>query len=174
MQEDRRIRRREAGEAGRPVNNAGAWCAALGGRIQWSLFRRSCPQQPIPPSDDLPLRSPSEEGGKGCLVNMSPSRSARGHPPDDYAASKGAIDVFTRGRCQGNSRRTPGQREAPGSRYVPSTTSFLPQQIQAWTGLESPQAQRSRSGISKAVKFLVESEFITGETIDVNGGLFMR
>jgi 3-oxoacyl-[acyl-carrier protein] reductase len=28
--------------------------------------------------------------------------------------------------------------------------------------------------IATAVKFLIENDFITGETIDINGGLFMR
>jgi NAD(P)-dependent dehydrogenase (short-subunit alcohol dehydrogenase family) len=28
--------------------------------------------------------------------------------------------------------------------------------------------------IAEAIRFLIHSEFITGETLDVNGGLFMR
>jgi len=28
--------------------------------------------------------------------------------------------------------------------------------------------------IAKTIKFLIENDFITGETIDVNGGAFMR
>jgi len=28
--------------------------------------------------------------------------------------------------------------------------------------------------IATAVKFLIDNDFITGETIDINGGLFMR
>jgi len=28
--------------------------------------------------------------------------------------------------------------------------------------------------IAETIKFLIENDFITGETIDVNGGLFMR
>jgi 3-oxoacyl-[acyl-carrier protein] reductase len=28
--------------------------------------------------------------------------------------------------------------------------------------------------VARAIQFLVENDFFTGETIDVNGGLFMR
>jgi 3-oxoacyl-[acyl-carrier protein] reductase len=39
----------------------------------------------------------------------------------------------------------------------------------------TPLKRHGHAGhIAMAVKFLIENDFITGETVDINGGLFMR
>ena len=40
---------------------------------------------------------------------------------------------------------------------------------------DTPLQRNGRAiDVARAIQFLIENDFITGETIDVNGGLFMR
>ena len=49
-----------------------------------------------------------------------------------------------------------------------------PEQLEAWSKACPLQRNGEPIHIAQAIKFIMENNFLHGETIDVNGGLFMR
>ena len=47
-------------------------------------------------------------------------------------------------------------------------------QIEAWREGNPLKKNGDAAHIAKAIKFIVNNDFINGETLDINGGLFMR
>ena len=92
-----------------------------------------------------------------------------------YAASKGAVDAFTRGAAR---ELAPGIRVnaiAPGVILTPFHDRYTPaDRLEALKSNTPLDIHGETRQISSAVRFLIENEFMTGETIDINGGMFMR
>ena len=115
-------------------------------------------------------------GVSPCIINMTSVAPRTGAPTATiYAASKGAIDSFTRGAARELAPDIRVNAIAPGVILTPfherySTPERL-EQMRAGT----PLGHHGESEhIAKGVAFLIDNTFITGETIDINGGLFMR
>ena len=92
-----------------------------------------------------------------------------------YGAAKGAVDVFTRGLARELAPAIRVNAVAPGFIRTPfhekvSTPELLESSRQNTPLKKLGQADQ----VAEAIRFLIESSFVTGETIDVNGGLFMR
>ncbi len=92
-----------------------------------------------------------------------------------YAASKGAIDTFTRGSAL---ELAPGIRVnaiAPGVILTPFHDRYsTPERLDALKS-KTPLGRHGESQhIASAVRYLIENTFMTGETIDINGGLSVR
>jgi 3-oxoacyl-[acyl-carrier protein] reductase len=160
------------------VNNAGGLVRrAAADQLDWQLmqevFALNAFSAMMMSSLCVPLL---EQGDNPCIVNLTSIAIRHGAPTATiYGASKGAIDVFTRGLAKELAPRirvnavAPGVIETPFHRQV--TTPERLAQFQAAT----PLGRNGRSEeIAHAIGFLIDSPFTTGETLDVNGGLFMR
>jgi 3-oxoacyl-[acyl-carrier protein] reductase len=117
-----------------------------------------------------------EKGDNPCIVNVTSLAIRHGAPTATiYGAAKGAIDVFTRGAAK---ELAPGIRVnaiAPGVILTPFHDKVTTaEQLKIWQENTPLKRHGEAVHIARAVKFLIDNEFMTGETIDINGGLFMR
>jgi 3-oxoacyl-[acyl-carrier protein] reductase len=110
--------------------------------------------------------------GGGTIVNFS-SIAARGNAGQPaYSAAKAGIEGLT--RAMANELGPLGIRVnaiAPGFVDVPSTRAALnPDQLAAITDRTPSRRLGTVNDIIVAIEFLVESAFVTGIVLDVNGG----
>ncbi len=160
------------------VNNAGGLirrCAA--DRLEWQLmldiFSLNTFSTMMMSSLCIPLL---EKGTDPCIVNLTSIAMRHGAPTATiYGASKGALDVFTRGLAKELAPRIRVNAVAPGVIETPFhdqvTTAERLEQFRSAT----PLARNGRAeDVAHGIAFLIENQFTTGETLDLNGGLFMR
>ena len=117
-----------------------------------------------------------EKGTNPSVINMTSIAMRSGAPTATiYAASKSAIDSYTRGAARELAPSIRVNAIAPGVILTPFHDRY--------TSADRLEAMRENTPlgvhgvsehISSAVRFLIENTFITGETIDINGGMFMR
>jgi 3-oxoacyl-[acyl-carrier protein] reductase len=92
-----------------------------------------------------------------------------------YGACKGAVDSLTRGLAR---ELAPGIRVnavAPGVIETPFHEKVsTPERMKAFAEATPLKRNGQAKHISGVIRLLIENSFLTGETIDVNGGLFMR
>lgn len=117
-----------------------------------------------------------EKGTDPNIVNMTSIAIRHGAPTATaYGASKSAIDSFTRGAAKELAPTIRVNAVAPGVIVTPFHEKYsTPERMQTFAGNTPLQRNGVSDHIAKAVVMLVENDFITGETIDINGGLFMR
>jgi 3-oxoacyl-[acyl-carrier protein] reductase len=117
-----------------------------------------------------------EKGDKPCIINVTSLAIRHGAPTaTTYGAAKGAIDVFTRGAAKELAPNIRVNAIAPGVILTPFHDKVTKaEQLETWRGNTPLKRHGEAAHIARAVEFLIENEFITGETIDINGGLFMR
>lgn len=160
------------------VNNAGGLirrCAA--DQLQWQLmldiFALNTFSTMMISSLCIPLL---EKGTAPCIINLTSIAMRHGAPTATiYGASKGALDVFTRGLAKELAPRIRVNAVAPGVIETPFhdqvTTAERLEQFRTAT----PLARNGRAeDVAHGIAFLIENQFTTGETLDLNGGLFMR
>ena len=121
----------------------------------------------------LPLLN---KGENPCIINMTSIGMRHGGPTATiYAASKGALDSFTRGIAKELAPAIRVNALAPGVILTPFHDKVTtPEKMEELRKATPLQKNGEAIHVAKAVKFLIDSDFITGETIDINGGLFMR
>ena len=117
-----------------------------------------------------------QKGADPCVINITSIAARHGAPTATlYGAAKGALDSFTRGAARELAPDIRVNAVAPGVILTPFhdryTTPERLEQMQASTPLGFHGISEH---IAHAVVFLIDNTFTTGETIDVNGGLFMR
>ena len=113
----------------------------------------------------------------GRIINVSSVVSASGNPGQtNYAASKAGIEGFTRSLAKEiGARGITVNAVAPGFIDTDMTSSLAEAQVESLLS----QIPLGRLGkpeeISSLIGFLVsqDANYITGETIHVNGGMFM-
>ena len=117
-----------------------------------------------------------QSGTNPCVVNITSIAIRHGAPSATaYGAAKAAVDAFTRGAAQELAPRVRVNAVAPGiidTRFHERVTPAAKMQ----QFLDSTPLKRlgGVDDVARTVEFLIESDFISGETIDCNGGLFMR
>ena len=117
-----------------------------------------------------------KKGADPSVVFLTSVAQRHGAPTATvYGASKSALDSFTRGIAKELSPYIRVNAVAPGVIVTPfhdnvSTAEKLEQFRQACPLQKNGEATH----IAQTIKFLMENDFIHGETIDVNGGIFMR
>ena len=113
----------------------------------------------------------------GSIVNITSVIGQSGNAGQtNYAASKAGIEAFTKSIGQEvGSRNIRANCIAPGFIATEMTDELTEQQKQAILGKIPLRRMRDVSDIANAVIFLLsdESTYITGQTISVNGGLYM-
>jgi len=110
-----------------------------------------------------------------CVVNIT-SGAVRtgGMTASLYGAAKSAVDSFTRGMAHEVAPKVRVNSVAPGiidTQFHAETSSERMSQFIASTPL---QRVGTPAQIAHVVRFLVENLFITGECVDINGGMLMR
>jgi len=160
------------------VNNAGGLIKRQGVReYEWRLmediFALNTFSAMMVTSLCIPLL---EKGEDPCIINISSVAMRHGAPTATiYGASKSALDSFTRGIAK---ELAPGIRVnavAPGVIITPFHDNVsTAEQIEAWREGNPLKKNGDPAHIAKAIKFIVNNDFINGETLDINGGLFMR
>ena len=92
-----------------------------------------------------------------------------------YAAAKGALDVATRGFSRELAPKIRVNSVCPGVIDTPFHEKVsTPEQMKSWAEANPLKRNGTPSNISSAIKFIIENDFINGESIDINGGLFIR
>lgn len=115
-------------------------------------------------------------GTDPCIVNITSIAARHGAPTATlYGAAKGALDSFTRGSARELAPQIRVNAVAPGIILTPFHDRYTaPERLEAMLA-DTPLGKHGESDhVAGAVAFLVENTFVTGETVDVNGGLFMR
>jgi 3-oxoacyl-[acyl-carrier protein] reductase len=117
-----------------------------------------------------------EKGEDPNIINISSVAMRHGGPTATaYAASKAALDSFTRGAAKELAPTIRVNAVAPGVIITPFHDKVsTPAQLEAWRKGNPLQRNGDPIHIAQTIKFIMDNTFLNGETIDVNGGLFMR
>jgi len=117
-----------------------------------------------------------EKGTDPCIVNISSVAMRHGAPTATiYGASKSALDSFTRGIAKELAPTIRVNAVSPGVIISPFHDKYsTPEQLEAWREGNPLQKNGEPTHIAQTIKFIIENDFMHGETIDVNGGLYMR
>lgn len=110
---------------------------------------------------------------KGVIVNIS-SISARGNSGQTaYSAAKAGLESMT--KVWAKELGSFGIRSiavAPGFMDTPSTHSTVTDEVLAHVKKETPISKLGKpEDIAKAVQFAIESDYMNGKTISIDGGL---
>ena len=160
------------------VNNAGALLERHSVEtVRWELMERIFSLNTFSAMLLTRLAVPLLLRGKSpCIVNITSIAARHGAPTATlYGAAKGALDSFTRGSARELAPRIRVNAVAPGIILTPFHDRYTaPERLEAML-TDTPLGEQGESEhVADAVAFLIENSFITGETVDVNGGLFMR
>ena len=160
------------------VNNAGGLVERQSiGQLEWNLLERVFSLNTF---STMLLTSlfvpPLQKGTNPCIVNISSVAARHGAPTATaYGAAKGAIDSFTRGAASELAPAIRVNAVAPGVIETPFHERYsTPERMERFRENTPLQRNGRTADVAKTIAFLIDNEFITGETIDVNGGLFMR
>lgn len=117
-----------------------------------------------------------EKADDPCIINITSIAMRNGSPTSTiYGACKGAIDSFTRGFAKELAPKIRVNAVAPGVIDTPFHEKVsTPEKMKQFRENTPIKRIGEADHIALTIKFLVDNDFITGETIDVNGGLFMR
>lgn len=117
-----------------------------------------------------------QKGNNPSIVNITSAIIRSGGTVGPiYAAAKGAADVFTRSLARELAPLIRVNGIAPGVIQTPFHEGVTPdKKMQEIIGITPLKKLGDPEDIAQVVAMLIENEFITGETVDVNGGLYMR
>lgn len=117
-----------------------------------------------------------KKGSDPNIINVTSVAMRHGAPTATvYGASKGALDSFTRGAAKELAPDIRVNAVAPGVILTPFHEKYTsPEQMERFRDMNPLKSHGSSDQIAKTIRFIIENGFLTGETIDVNGGVFMR
>ena len=160
------------------INNAGSLIERREAReLEWELmeqiFRLNLFSVMTLSSLCIPLL---EKGNGPSIINISSIAMRHGAPTATiYGASKGALDSFTRGLAKELAPDIRVNAVAPGVIETPFHDRVSTKERMETFAESTPLKRNGKPiHIAAAIQFLIENDFMTGETIDVNGGLFMQ
>lgn len=160
------------------INNAGAlFHRETAQELTWALmektFRLNVFSLMLLTSRCVPLL---ERGLDPTILNITSIAMRHGAPTASiYGASKGAVDSFTRGMAKELAPKIRVNAIAPGVIETPFHDKVSsPEKLKAWRDQSPLKINGTSDDITLVADMLIRNPFITGETIDVNGGLFMR
>jgi len=160
------------------INNAGGLIRRQAVReYEWSLmeevFALNTFSAMLVTSLCMPLL---DKGDDPCIINLTSIGMRHGGPTATiYAASKGALDSFTRGIAKELAPAIRVNAVAPGVILTPFHDKVTaPEKMEELRQITPLQRNGEAIHVARAIKFIIENDFVNGETIDINGGLFMR
>ena len=160
------------------VNNAGGLIKRQSARdYEWRLMEETFALNTFSAMMVTSLCIPLlEKGDDPNIINISSVGIRHGGPTAAiYAASKAALDSFTRGLAKELAPRIRVNAVAPGVIVTPFHDKVsTPEQLEAWRKACPLQINGDPIHIARTIKFIMDNNFLHGETIDVNGGLLMR
>ena len=160
------------------VNNAGSLLERhTVDTLEWKLMERIFALNTFAPMLLTQLCAPLlRKGTSPCIINVTSIAMRHGAPTATiYGAAKGALDSFTRGSARELAPDIRVNAVAPGVILTPFHERYTTQaQLDTIQDNTPLGFHGSSDDIAHAIQFLIENPFTTGETIDVNGGLFMR
>jgi 3-oxoacyl-[acyl-carrier protein] reductase len=160
------------------VNNAGGLIRRVPAReLEWSLMEQTFALNVYSAVMVSRLCIPLlDKGSNPCVINVSSVAIRTGAPSATiYGAAKGAIDVFTRGLAKELAPAIRVNAVAPGVIRTPFHDKVSTPQFLETSRQNTPLKRLGEAAhVARAIRFLIENDFVTGETLDVNGGLFMR
>ena len=160
------------------INNAGGMiCRQTARELKWELMLDTFSLNTFSAMKISSLCIPLlEKGEDPNIINISSIAMRHGAPSATiYGACKGAIDFFTRGLANELAPEIRVNAVAPGVIDTPFHKKVsTPEKMKKFKEITPIKRIGEAIHIAKTIKFLIENDFITGETIDVNGGLFMR
>ena len=116
------------------------------------------------------------KGQNPSIVNITSVASRHGAAGATlYGSAKGAVDSLTRGWCKELAPTIRVNSISPGVIDTPfHVKASSPEQMVAWAEANPLQRNGTAAHIASAIKFVIENDFVNGESIDVNGGQLMR
>jgi 3-oxoacyl-[acyl-carrier protein] reductase len=116
-----------------------------------------------------------EKGNHPCIINVTSVAMRSGSPSVAvYAASKGALDTFTRGLASALAPKIRVNAIAPGVIDTPFHEKVTaPEKMKEFKESIPLNILGEPRHIAEAVQFLINNEFMTGATLDINGGVSM-
>ncbi|QKV96305.1 SDR family oxidoreductase [Streptomyces sp. NA02950] len=115
-------------------------------------------------------------GSNPCVVNVTSIAMRHGAPTATaYGAAKSALDAFTRGAANELAPHIRVNAVAPGiidTRFHERVTS--PEKMRQFVDSTPLKRAGTVVDVARTITFLIDNEFMTGETVDCNGGLSMR
>ena len=160
------------------VNNAGGLIKRLGVQeYQWQLMEDLFALNTFSAMMVTSLCLPYLEKGDGpSIINVTSVAIRHGGPTATiYAASKAALDSFTRGIAKELAPAIRVNAVSPGVIVTPFHDKVsTPEQLEIWREGNPLKRNGEPIHIAETVKFLIDNDFVNGETIDINGGFFMR
>jgi 3-oxoacyl-[acyl-carrier protein] reductase len=117
-----------------------------------------------------------EKAADPCIINISSVAARHGAPSATiYGACKGAIDSFTRGAAKELSPKIRVNAIAPGVIETPFHEKVsTPERMEQFKQNTPLKRNGQAIHIATAVGFIIENDFMQGETVDINGGIYMR
>ena len=117
-----------------------------------------------------------EKGEDPCIINITSVAMRHGGPTATiYGASKSALDSFTRGIAKELAPAIRVNAVAPGVILTPFHDKVsTSEQLEAWREGNPLKKHGEAIHIAETIRFIIDNDFVNGETIDINGGLFMR
>lgn len=160
------------------VNNAGGLPKRTSIRdIDWAIINENFSLNTYSAMLITSLLLPLLETGEDpVIVNVSSLAARNGAPTATlYGSAKGALDTFTRGAANELAPRVRVNAVAPGIIETPfHERASSPERMEEFRNGTPLKRNGTPEDVARAIAFLAESTFITGETIDVNGGISMR
>ncbi|MEX0769204.1 MAG: SDR family oxidoreductase, partial [Balneolaceae bacterium] len=154
------------------VNNAGSLFERREGRdLSWELmeqtFRLNVFSVMTLSSQCIPLL---EKGTDPSIINITSIAMRHGAPTATiYGATKGALDSFTRGLAKELAPDIRVNAVAPGVIETPFHERFSTEERMKKFAEATPLKRNGKSEhIATAIRFLIDNDFVTGETVDVN------
>lgn len=116
------------------------------------------------------------EQGSGSIVNMSSFVGEAGNMGQaNYAAAKAGLLGYTKTAALELARNNIAVNAVCPGFIETDMTSAIPEEMQEKITKTIPMGRFGQpEDIAQAVRFCIENEYMTGATLDINGGIYMR
>ena len=159
------------------INNAGGLIKRQPlGELEWDFMVKTFSLNTFSTMQITSLCVPFLKNAKDpVVINMTSIAMRHGAPSATiYGAAKGALDTFTRGAATELAPQIRVNAVAPGVIETPFHEKVsTPEKMKAFMEKTPLKRNGEARHIATAVRFLIENDFATGTTIDINGGMYM-